>query len=220
MRVAQLNNVIDLNLSFENNYWMNVWEGVCSEIMTDQRNIIDIRMDPVSESVTQKQQSVLVSTIPKIIQWIENWLTDQFSMDLKFKVNSEIKNNEIELSSISAFIPINVYSPLLFVLSCNADISEKLVASFNIIPEESEKEEFMIDVVSELTNIIVGNSMQWLGGDEEHIDFGYPVSILTLGIKLNPVNSKWVIIDFETKIGRFEMYVLLPDTIDNTEIGF
>jgi|GEM_PF-1979976 Chemotaxis protein histidine kinase and related kinases len=146
-------------------------------------------------------------------------LKEQLSIEVTHQNRFESKDfKKIELNKVTAIINVRGALESVVLISFSELVMRKAVRNFildEITPEEEES--YMPDVLCELTNIIIGNSLKLFPGLEELLIVDPPISLSSEDALLKYQDSHIWVCKMQTDLGDLSLSIVLPHDIEVVE---
>ena len=142
-----------------------------------------------------------------------NFMRDQVELPVIHTEDIIVNELEkIELNKVTVIINIRGAIDVVVILSFSATVMRKVVRKFildDITPEEEES--YMEDVLGEVTNIIIGNSLKEFPGLEELLVIDTPISLSSDEALVNYKESQIWVSKMQTELGDFSLSLVVPN---------
>ena len=126
---------------------------------------------------------------------------------------------KLDLYKVTAIINIHGALEIAFILSFDEPFLREIVRKFSLgelTPEEENQ--YMEDVLAEVTNIILGNSLKEFPGLEELVVIDTPISISSDEALVKYLKAQIWICKMQTELGNLSLSLVIPrDIIDIDE---
>lgn len=165
-------------------------------------------------------ESVWQVSIPDFMQPLvdttRQLLKDQLSIEVTQQNSFQSKEfKKIELNKVTAIINVRGALEIVLLISFSEPVMRKAVRNFildEITPDEEES--YMQDVLCELTNIIIGNSLKQFPGLEELLIVDPPISLSSEDALLKYQDSHIWVCNLQTDSGNLSLSLVLPQDIE------
>ena len=123
---------------------------------------------------------------------------------------------KLELYRVTAIINIRGALEIAFILSFEEPVLREIVRNFVLGELTAEEEnQYMEDVLAEVTNIILGNSLKKFPGLEELVIIDPPISISSDEVLVKYLKAQIWICKMKTELGDLSLSLVIPrDIID------
>jgi len=123
---------------------------------------------------------------------------------------------KLELYRVTAIINIRGALEIAFILSFEESVLREIVRNFVLGELTAEEEnQYMEDVLAEVTNIILGNSLKKFPGLEELVIIDPPISISSDEVLVKYLKAQIWICKMKTELGDLSLSLVIPrDIID------
>jgi two-component system chemotaxis sensor kinase CheA len=170
---------------------------------------------PLEEVTTPHKISSEDIMIP-LIETTKNYLLTNNQISFKSIEKIKIsKNDKINLKKISTFINVRGIITGKFIFSID-EVFLKLIMKEFILDEltKEEEQEYLQDTMSELSNIILGNSIKNFAGLNELITIEIPTIICYEGASIKYPSSEIWAYDLHSEYGTLRLSFVLSKVYD------
>lgn len=118
---------------------------------------------------------------------------------------------ELILYKVTAFIMVKGALEGLFILSVEEQVLREMVRKFvldKLTPEEET--EYLEDVLTEVANTVLGNSLKSFPGQENNVVIDTPVSLISEKSLVRYQESQVSLCNLETEAGNLKLGLIIP----------
>ena len=119
--------------------------------------------------------------------------------------------NKLDLFKVTAIINIRGALEIAFIMSFEEPVLRKIVHNF-VLGEltSQEEDQYLEDVLAEVTNIILGNSLKEFPGLEELVIIDTPISISSDEVMVKYLKAQIWICKMQTELGDLSLSLVIP----------
>ncbi len=120
-----------------------------------------------------------------------------------------VKSNRIELKQLTALVNLKGIVNALVMVSVNQKLGDKLATTFLIESERHENiEQYVEDVLAEVTNTVLGNTLGRLDNSSDFLHIGIPAIITNQGAYVKNTNSEMMTFNLTYKEYEWSVHMI------------
>ena len=147
-----------------------------------------------------------------LVDRTSQFMQEQANLKVTYRESFRVKELEkIELNKVTVIINIRGALEIVVIVSFSEPVLRKVVRNFildEITPEEEEA--YMEDVLGEVTNIVIGNSLKLFPGLEELLIIDPPISISSEDGLVKYQESQIWVCKMQTELGNLSLSLVIP----------
>lgn len=159
--------------------------------------------------------------IVPLIKTTEDFIENHIGLKIKTKnYISSIQNAGFPLYKVTAFISVKGLAEGLFLISAEDPAAKKMVQKFvlgELTPEEEN--DYMEDVLAEIANTILGNSLKHFPDLVKMHDLDTPVTLLAEGAMVRYQKTMFLAYNLETENGNLCIGLAMTDNNEDLQEG-
>lgn len=147
-----------------------------------------------------------------LVDTTSQFMQEQANLKVTYEESFQIKELEkIELNKVTVIINIRGALEIVVIVSFSEPVLRKVVRNFILDEITLEEEEaYMEDVLGEVTNIIIGNSLKQFPGLEELLIIDPPISLSSEDALVKYQESQIWVCKMQTELGNLSLSLVIP----------